>query len=368
MEGLVRLTALGARDAANPLTLPFEASWNTSINGLIAQDDGKIMAAGSFYHNPVATGFRSGITRLNTNGSRDVSFDPDAGLHGPATNDLRTAQTIIRQPDGKYLVAGSFSKYDENSAPNIARVNSNGTFDGSFVPPAFDSLIATLSLQPSGDILVGGWFTSPVSGLERLLASGTADPTFQQGTGPAGSIYALAQDSDRALWIGGNFYSYDSVSNWPVVKVAGGVSAYDAWVSRSFTAAQIGSGIADPADDSDNDGVTNLAEMALGSSPTVFNTTNPFAPLVGGTGLVSNGASNYLKSTFARSASNPGIWLTAQFSSTLGTWQPANPLPGTNATYDILEDSATRFTVRDKTPANAATPKRFVRFVVRKPE
>jgi hypothetical protein len=43
-------------------------------------------------------------------------------------------------------------------------------------------------------------------------------------------------------------------------------------------------------------------------------------------------------------------------------------LPGTNATYDILEDSATRFTVRDKTPANAATPKRFVRFVVRKPE
>lgn len=368
MEGLVRLTALGARDTANALTLPFEPSWNTSVNALIAQDDGKIMAVGSFYHNPVATGFHSGIARLNANGSRDTSFDPDAGLHGLATNDLRTAQTIIRQPDGKYLVAGSFSKYDENPAPNIARVNSNGTFDGSFVPPAFDNLIAALSLQPSGAIAVGGWFTSPVSGLERLLANGTVDANFQQGTGPNGSIYALAQDSDSALWVGGNFYSYNGVSNWPVVKVAGGVSAYDAWVSRNFTAAQITAGIADPTADSDNDGVTNLAEMALGSSPTAFNTTNLFAPLVGGTGLVVSGPAVYLKSTFARSASNPGVWLTAQFSSTLGTWQPADPLPGANTTYDILEDSTSRFTVRDKTPANAATPKRFVRFVVRKPE
>ena len=368
MEGLVRLTALGARDTTSSLTLPFEPSWSTSVNALIAQDDGKIMAAGTFYHNPVATGFHSGIARLNATGSRDTSFDPDAGLHGPATNDLRTAQTIIRQPDGKYLVAGSFEKYDENPAPNIARVNSNGTFDSSFVPPAFNNNITALSLQPSGAIAVGGWFTSPVSGLERLLANGTVDANFQQGTGPNGSIYALAQDSDRALWVGGNFYSYNGVSNWPVVKVAGGVSAYDAWVSRNFTAAQITAGIADPTDDSDNDGVTNLAEMALGSSPTVFNTSNPFAALAGGTALVANGPAVYLKSTFARSASNPGVWLTAQFSSTLGSWLPADPLPGTNATYDILEDSASRFTVRDKTPANAATPKRFLRFVVRKPE
>ena len=366
MEGLVRLTATGARDTVNPLTLPFQASWSSRVNALLAQDDGKIMATGSFYTDLLATGYRSGIARLNANGTRDASFNPDGGLHGPTTSDLRNGASIIRQPDGKYVVGGNFTKYDESLAPNIARVNSNGTFDASFTPPSFnDSNITALLYQPSGAIVIGGWFTSPVSRLERVLSNGAVDPTFQQGTGPGGDLYALAQGADGALWIGGNCYTYDAVSVWPVVKVAGGVSSYDSWVSLNFTAAQIGSGLADSGDDLDNDGIINIAEMALGSSPTAFNSTNSFAPLAGSTGLFTSGPSTYLQSTFARSAANPGVWLTAQFTSNLASWLPADPLPGANATYDILEDTANRFTVRDKTPA---TPKRFMRFVVRKPE
>lgn len=369
MEGLVRLTALGARDTVSPLTLPYVDGWATTINAIIAQDDGKIMTVGDFYIDPVATGFRSGIARLNANGSRDTSFDPDAGLHIAGTpNNLRPGSAIIRQPDGKYVVGGTFSAYDENAVPNIARINSNGTFDGTFVPPAFNAKVSALVYQPSGAIVVAGDFTSPVARFERLLANGAVDPTFQQGTGPSSLTYALALDRDGAIWVGGNFYSYDSASVWPVVKLAGGVSAYDAWVARNFTSAQIHSGAANPGSDPDLDGIQNIAEMALASSPTTANPTNPFAALAGSTGLVTNGPAAYLKSTFTHSASNPGVWVTAQFSSGLGTWLPANPLPGPNATYDILEDTATRFTVRDKTPADAATPKRFVRFVVRKPE
>ena len=369
MEGLVRLTALGARDTVSPLTLPFVSGWATSINAIIAQDDGKIMAAGSFYIAPDASGFHSGIARLSTNGSRDTSFDPDAGLHlAGTTNNLQTGYAIIRQPDGKYVVGGDFTAYNGNSVPRLARVNSNGSFDSSFVPPANDYVIDALLLQPSGALVVGGWKNSSPGYFERLLASGAEDPTFRQGTGPSGSVYALAGDSDGALWLGGNFFAYDGVSVWPMVKLAGGVSAYDAWLTRTFTAAQISAGIADPGDDPDLDGIQNIAEMALATSPTAANPTNPFAALAGSTGLVTHGPAAYLKSTFTHSAANPGVWVTAQFSSGLGPWLPANPLPGANATYDILEDTATRFTVRDKTPANGATPTRFVRFVVRKPE
>lgn len=365
MEGLVRLTSAGARDTGSPVTLPFVTTWSTRINGLIAQDDGKIMAVGSFYAAPVASGFRSGVIRLNANGSRDASFDPDAGLHVSGNkNTLQAGEAIIRQPDGKYIIGGGFSAYDEQAVPGIVRVNAGGSRDASFVPPPFDSTVTSLLRQPSGSIVVGGWFTSPVNRLERLLPTGAVDAAFQQGTGTDGSVYAVASGSDGALWVGGNFFDYDGESTWPVVKIAGGVSAYDLWLEQKFTATQINAGMADPYDDPDNDGIPNIAEMALGSSPTAYNSNQPFSALAVETGLVGGGP-GYLQASFARGPANPGVWLAAQFSTDLASWLPANPLPGNNAVYDIVADGATRFTVRDKTPAG---PRRFVRFVARRPE
>lgn len=368
MKGLVRVTSAGARDTGSPLTLPFIPTW-TVINALIAQDDGKIMAVGSFYTDNLATGFRSGVARLNSNGTRDTSFDPDAGLHISGNKGtLRNGYAIIRQTDGKYVVGGDFTAYDENPVSRLVRINTNGTFDSSFTPPSTNNNVVALLLQPSGAIVIGGWFTSPTNYVERLLASGAVDTSFQQGTGAGGSVYTLAKSNDGSLWLGGNFFSYDGVSSRPVVKIAGGVSAYDAWVAQKFTAAQITSGITDPSDDSDNDGIRNIAEMALGTSPTAFNSNNPFASKSGSTSLVTSGPSKYLQSTIARSAQAPGVWLCAQFGADLVSWQPVNPIPGTNATYDILEDSTTAFTIRDKTPVSAAMPKRFLRFAVRKPD
>lgn len=370
MEGLVRLTSTGALDTGSPLALPFEPSWSTNIRGLIAQDDGKIMAIGELYttDHPV-TGFRSGIARLNANGTRDPSFDPDAGLHSAGqTNELRSGDSIIRQADGKYVIGGSFPAYDENPVSNLVRVNANGTYDGSFVSPPTDGDVLALQFQPSGAIVIGGQFTIPGGRLARLLPSGSLDSSFQQGSGAAGNVYTFAKSKDGALWIGGNFFSYNGVSLYPVVKAASGVSGYDNWVAQTLTAAQIASGIADPTDDSDNDGISNLAEMALGTSPTAANTNNPFSSQAAGTGLVTNGLSKYLQSRITRNSLYPGVWLCAQFSNDLNAWSPASPLPGTNAVYDILEDGASGFTVRDKTPAGAAMPKRFMRFVVRKPD
>lgn len=206
-----------------------------------------------------------------------------------------------------------------------------------------------------------------MSRLERLLSSGAADPSFYQGAGPSGSVYHLAQGIDGSLWVGGNFFNYDGVSCRPVVNIAGGNSPYDLWVAGKFTSAQILSGVTDPTDDPDHDGIKNIAELALGSSPTVVNSTQQFGALAGSTGLVTSGAAQYLQTTFARGSSSSGVWLTAQFSSDLHNWQPSDPVPGNNSVYAVMEDSPSRFTVRDKTAA-AAAPARFVRFSVSKPE
>ena len=60
-------------------------------------------------------------------------------------------------------------------------------------------------------------------------------------------------------------------------------------------------------------------------------------------------------------------WYAAQFSTDLVTWLPANPVPGSNAIYDVIEDSEARFVVRDKTAAGSMA-ERFVRLVILRPQ
>ncbi len=367
--GIVRLTSTGARDSANPVTVPFNAGFSTRIRGILAQADGKIMVIGQFYGPTTGSNFRSGVARLNADGSRDTSFDPVAGLHAAgATNSLRQGEAIVRQPDGKYILAGAFTAYNQNAVSNVVRVNANGSYDNSFVTPTFGSTVSLLLLQPSGNVLVAGSFTSPTNRLTSLLPTGATNPGFSVGTGPGGFLASIAADTDGSFWVGGNFYNYNGVSCWPIVKVSGGLSGYDIWLAaQNFTPAQIAAGDTAADADPDADGISNIAEMALGSSPTVTNTSQLFAALADSTGLVTNGPGQFLQATFPRTVANPGVWLTAQFSSDLTSWSPSNPLPGTNATYDIVTDTNSSFTIRDKTPSSSA-PARFLRFVAKKPE
>jgi uncharacterized delta-60 repeat protein len=241
--GVVRLTSTGARDDANPVTVPFEATYSTRVRGLLAQADGKIMVIGQFYGPANGANFRSGVARLNADGTRDASFDPAVGLHAAgATNSLQQCEAIVRQPDGKYILAGGFTAYNRNSVSGVVRIYANGSYDSSFVTPAFNSTVSLLHLQPNGNVLVAGSFTTPVNRLAMLLPTGSANPGFSIGTGPGGigpdgpvpgangmggPLTSIAADLDGSFWVGGNFSSYNGVSCWPIVKISGGVSDYD---------------------------------------------------------------------------------------------------------------------------------------------
>ena len=85
------------------------------------------------------------------------SFDPNAN------NDVRA---LALQADGKILVGGFFTSIGGQTRNRIARLNSDGSLDASFDPNAGNDGVYALAVQSDGKILVGGAFTF-ISGQTR---------------------------------------------------------------------------------------------------------------------------------------------------------------------------------------------------------
>ncbi len=109
---------------------------NNSIYAIELQADGKILVGGDF------TGFSGfdtkNIVRLNPDGTLDESF-----IYYFDNNEKKTrsgfdgrVSSIKLQTDGKILVGGSFSSYDNYPAHYFARINSDGSLDKAFKNPA----------------------------------------------------------------------------------------------------------------------------------------------------------------------------------------------------------------------------------------
>jgi uncharacterized delta-60 repeat protein len=210
-ERLARLNNDGTLDPGfNP-----GSSINAGVNSLAIQADGKVIIGGDF--TIVGGAARNRVARLNANGTLDTSFDPDAGPAGPYNGFLRVAVVAV-QPDGKVLVGGDFSSFNGISRNRLARLNTNGTVDTTFVPWSGAPLVnyafqpTTFAVQPDGKILVGGnaalASSSDGTGLARLNANGSFDASFHADTiGTSGGDYAainsLALQPDGKILAGG---------------------------------------------------------------------------------------------------------------------------------------------------------------------
>ena len=155
---------------------------------------------------------RNGIALVNTNGSLDFSFYPGNGFNG-------TVYAVAMQTNGQILVGGDFTTYNGTPANYIARLNLNGTLDTTFNPGTnMTNSVNAIALQPNGQIVVGGDFTSVngVAGqdhITRLNANGSLDAAFNPGAGANGSIYALGLQPDGNIVIGGNFTMVNGQNN-----------------------------------------------------------------------------------------------------------------------------------------------------------
>ena len=124
--------------------------------------------------------------------------------------------------------------------------------------------------------------------------------------------------------------------------IAATTTSYAAWCNANFTAAEQGAGLADDNADPDGDGLSNLAEYALGTDPRQF--TPPLVATLDADGL---------SLTFTRPTNLPGLTYAAESSDGLGNWSPV-PL-------EVLQ-TGTVETLRARDPFTTGDPtRRFLR-------
>ncbi len=121
---------------------------NDTVNVVIPQPDGKVIAAGRFtFANGVP---RNRIARFNFDGSLDTGFDPGTGADGEIT-------AAVLQSDGRIIVAGRFTSFSGLTHNSICRLNANGSVDQTFgLGNGINNAALALALQTDGRIIVGG--------------------------------------------------------------------------------------------------------------------------------------------------------------------------------------------------------------------
>uniref|UniRef100_UPI002B278387 delta-60 repeat domain-containing protein n=1 Tax=Nocardioides sp. TaxID=35761 RepID=UPI002B278387 len=198
-----------------------------SAQRVAIQDDGGILVTGDFITAGAGDDAYRFLARLGPDGGVDYSFrnpDIDGGDGGPTVG---TGRGVAVQADGKVVVAGYFAAVGPESNPtpgssertpygNLARFNADGTLDTTFINPHLDQFAHAVVIQPDGKILVAGSFTHvgaaaiPCQGLARFNPDGTPDPTFEDpqlgnNISGAGSCRALALQDDGKILVTGNF-------------------------------------------------------------------------------------------------------------------------------------------------------------------
>jgi uncharacterized delta-60 repeat protein len=201
---ILRLNSDGSTDTSFDIGTGF----NSFVSAIVIQPDGKILVGGSFttYNGQN----QNRILRLNTDGSKDTSFDIGTGFPG-FYNDV---YTIALQPDGKILLGGRFTYFNAQIHNRILRLNSDGSLDTSFnIGSGFNNIVSTIVLQSDGKILVGGSFSSyngqTHNRILRLNSDGSVDNSFEIGTGMNGSAIIITLQLDGKILIGGLFYQFN---------------------------------------------------------------------------------------------------------------------------------------------------------------
>ena len=201
------------------------ARGTSSFSGVqagVLQPDGSLWLAGGF--SQLHGSPRPAIARVDADGSYDSSFSPGAGIN--ALGNYNYVKELLRQPDGRVLLAGRFDHYDGQPRSNVARALANGAVDPTFVPPSL-GIITAMALQPDGRVIVAGQF-SIIEGarraqIARLNPDGSLDLSFNPGEGPGGvpepEVIALELQPDGRLLVGGHFKRMNGVTRWRIARL-----------------------------------------------------------------------------------------------------------------------------------------------------
>ena len=186
---------------------------DSNVYDIALQPDGKILIAGQFQsYNSVS---RNRIARLNASGTLDLSFNPNGGANA-------AVWSVSVQADAKVLIAGSFTTFNGTPRNRVARLNSDGSLDNTFDPGiGADNIVYDLLLQPNGKMLIGGLFTRynnvARSSLARLNSDGSLDSFYESGIN--GEIRNISPHPDNKVLINGSFTTVNSVPRTGIARL-----------------------------------------------------------------------------------------------------------------------------------------------------
>ncbi|MXO06315.1 T9SS sorting signal type C domain-containing protein [Flavobacterium sp. HBTb2-11-1] len=201
-----------------------DTSFNTGKTGAnylvkttVLQADGKIVIGGNFTkYNDILT---NRIIRILSNGETDNSFNIGEGFNAQV-------YALAVQTDQKIIVAGAFTKYNGSTLNNsrVVRLLPDGTKDSNFnIGLGADGTIEAIVVQSDGKILLGGHFKTfnaqPFSGIVRLNPDGSIDSSFNIRNGFDKYVYAMALQSDQKIIVGGSFLTFDGISQKRIARL-----------------------------------------------------------------------------------------------------------------------------------------------------
>lgn len=214
-----RLLKTGLLDPSfSPITLDARVD-----DAVIQPWDQKIVIGGSFTKvNGVS---RSGIARLNTDGSLDLTFNPGQGI-ASGYGDLRVWCLAIKDaPDPlkrRIMVGGQFEQFDGafiGTRGGLVQLFENGSRDVAYAPLVEKGPVYAMYLDKNNKLLIGGEFWSAGGAFKlriaRLNEDGTLDNSFSSGagfSGPNSSVTTIAVMPDDKVVIGGYFTQFNGIT------------------------------------------------------------------------------------------------------------------------------------------------------------
>ena len=174
---------------------------NTTVFAVVRQSDGKLVMGGQF--NLFDNKFKYSLVRLNANGSLDANYAADLG-----TQDFQTF-TLALQADGKLLIGGRIAN---EGIPGLARLNTDGTRDTTYQNgTGVGGITYALAVQPDNQLILGGNFGSydgtDITNIARINGgpAAPAHPAFFGGeVALGGGAYFLQFASGNPF----GYYSY----------------------------------------------------------------------------------------------------------------------------------------------------------------
>jgi hypothetical protein len=204
-------------------------STGTGFNGAVTAAfpdpaDGSLYVGGAFTsYNGTPLG---GITKLGLGGSIDESAIFDYGSGFSLNGGAARINAILVQSDGQILIGGAFDTYNGTPCYNIVRLNPDGTKEshatfmfntenapgsGIFNDSPLVGEVFALAEDSNGNLAIGGQFTEMrgYSFTTSILKTGPdGSEMYLDGNPTGGPIYTVLFDSSNRLIAGGSFTQF----------------------------------------------------------------------------------------------------------------------------------------------------------------